>query len=223
MTILFMVGDFLRIGATSHGQPILIILSDGVPLLKNLQLSYVVSQSYVNLRCVWTLGCPAELNFKGQPADSSKTTEAAYPDAFKELFPGESLPPTIGVACCAQFAVTREKIRERPIQDYKRYRQWLSETPLDNYISGRILEYSWHIIFGQPPVHCPNAQECYCKTFGLCTLECKEDGKCGEYWPFPPFSSLPKGWPTVDWDGQNRNAETLVELRNKSSPLEWHP
>jgi len=177
-----------------------------------------MSQQYTNLRCVWTLGCPAEMEFDKRPedVDSSKTTEMAYPQAFKYFFPGESLPHAVGVACCAQFAVTRERIRERPVEDYIRYRQWLLDTPLDNYISGRILEYSWHMIFGKPSVHCPNAKECYCKTYGLCNLECEEESKCGERWPFPPYSTLPKGWPTVGWDGENRSPGVLPGLRNVS-------
>ncbi|TVY81383.1 hypothetical protein LSUE1_G005564 [Lachnellula suecica] len=190
-------------------------LYDGIPMLKNLQLPYIISQGYTNLRCVWLLGCPAEMNLEAKPeeVDAAKTTEIAYPQAFKELFPGEQMPPRIGVACCAQFAVTREKIRERPLTDYKRYRQWLLDTPLDNHVSGRVLEYSWHIIFGKPPVHCPNAKECYCNIFGLCDLECNEEGKCGEYWPFPPFATLPHGWPTVGWSGESRDQEVLANLR----------
>ncbi|TVY23461.1 hypothetical protein LHYA1_G008385 [Lachnellula hyalina] len=193
-------------------------LYDAVPVLQNLQLPYLISQQYTNLRCVWTLGCPAELNFDKTPAnvDASKTAEIAYPEAFQELFPGQSVPPTVGVACCAQFVVTREKIRERPVEDYKRYRQWLLDTPLDDYVSGRILEYSWHIIFGKPPVHCPNTKECYCRVFGQCDLECKE-GECGQHWPFPPYSSLPAGWPTVGWDGEVRSEEVLAGLRENAT------
>jgi hypothetical protein len=155
------------------------------------------------------------MTFDTEPedVDSSKTTEVAYPQAFKELFPGKSVPSVVGVPCCAQFAVTREAIRSRPLKDYKRYRQWLLETSLDSHISGRVLEYSWHMIFGKSPVHCPNAQECYCKTFGLCDLEC-EEGKCGDRWPVPPFATLPHGWPMVGWDGESRDEDFLANMRN---------
>lgn len=148
--------------------------------------------------------------------DPAKTTEIAYPQAFSELFPTIPLPSTIGVACCAQFALTREKIRERRLSDYQRYRKWITETTLDDHVSGRVFEYSWHIIFGKGPVHCPNAGVCYCKTFGLCELECTEEGKCGERWPFPPFATLPSGWPSVGWDGQVRDEQKLHELRRTS-------
>ncbi|KAH8679831.1 hypothetical protein BGZ60DRAFT_400758 [Tricladium varicosporioides] len=188
-------------------------LYDGVPMLKNLQLPYLLSQGYANLRCVWTLGCPSEMNLEETNVDKSKTTWLAYPRAFKELFPNETLPKVVGVACCAQFSLTRSKIRERPIEDYKRYRQWLLDTPLEDHISGRVLEYSWHFIFGKEYVHCPNAKDCYCNIFGFCNLECGEKGKCGERWPFPPSSSLPDGWPGVGWKGEVRDQTVLASLR----------
>jgi hypothetical protein len=87
------------------------------------------------------------------------------------------------------------------------------ETPLDDHVSGRVLEYSWHVIFGREAVHCPNARECYCKTYGLCGLECTEEGKCGERWPFPPYATLPNGWPGVGWNGEIRDEQKLEELR----------
>jgi hypothetical protein len=154
------------------------------------------------------------LNISREEIDPSKATEIAYPQVFQELFPGEPLPSTVGVACCAQFAVTRDRIRARPVTDYQHYRQWLLDTSLEDYVSGRVLEYSWHIIFGKPAVYCPNAKECYCNTFGLCNLECEEEGKCGNRWPFPPFATLPNGWPTTGWDGESRSQETLAGMRS---------
>jgi Protein of unknown function (DUF3431) len=194
-------------------------LYDGVPMLQSLQTSYIQEKGYVNLRCVHTLGCPSEL----KTADSNRTdldfknptfrTQRAYPAAFAELFPDHPVPDVIGVACCAQFAVTSAKIRERPLADYIRYQKWLMASELEDEISGRVLEYSWHIIFGQEAVHCPDAATCYCRTFGLCNLDCAGSDKCGERWPFPPFSSLPTGWPGVGWDGTVRSKETLDAFR----------
>ena len=192
---------------------ILHLLSDGIPILRALQLPYVISEGYVILRCVWTLGCPAEL--KWDRHNEARPTEIEYPKAFAELFPGHPLPDAIGVACCAQFAATREKILEHPRADYERWRQWLAKTDLEDATSGRIFEYSWHIIFGRPAVYCPDAAECYCRTFGLCNLICEKD-KCGERWPFPPYSTLPQGWPQKGWNQEDRSPEFLVALRNTS-------
>lgn len=183
-------------------------------MLQNLQLPYIMSDGYVNLRCVWTLGCPSEIQVHKEKSEMA--TEAAYPEAFQELFPGQPLPDVVGVACCAQFAVTKAKVHERPLADYEHYRNWLSQTRLPDETSGRVLEYAWHIVFGKPAVHCPNAAECYCRTFGLCNLECGVD-KCGERWAYPPFATLPKGWPQVGWNGEVRSEEEIAAMRNVSS------
>ena len=190
-------------------------------MLQNLQIPYLMQQGYTNIRCVWTLGCPSELkDFAKLPSademakdpKSAENTQFHFPAAFHELFPNVQLPDTVGVACCAQFALTRNKILERPVEDYMRYRKWLLETPLVDHVSGRVLEYTWHIIFGQQAVHCPNVHECYCKVFGYCNLKCGEKS-CGERWPFPPFSSLPDGWPYKGWQGETKSQEEVDNLR----------
>jgi hypothetical protein len=71
-------------------------------------------------------------------------TAIYYKEAFEELFPELPMPETVGVACCGQFAVTAERIRRRPREDYERYRKWLLNTTLMDHVSGRIMEYSWH-------------------------------------------------------------------------------
>jgi hypothetical protein len=61
------------------------------------------------------------------------------------------------------------------------------------------------VIFGKQPVHCPSAEDCYCKVFGICNLTCKEPGSCEGRYTLPPYSSLPSGWPLVGWDGKERH------------------
>jgi hypothetical protein len=67
-----------------------------------------------------------------------------YKKAFEQLFPGEKVPSVVGVSCCAQFAATRDKIRERSKEQYQKYRDWIMATDLGDAISGRVFEYSWH-------------------------------------------------------------------------------
>ena len=126
-------------------------------MLSRLQLSLVKEQGYVNLRCVWTLGCPVEIHPiqeasapappgpDGKPGDPK--AGSFYKEAFETLFPGKHVPEKVGLSCCAQFAVSAAKIRERPRNDYVRYRRWLLETPSQDSLSGRIMEYSWHSKF----------------------------------------------------------------------------
>lgn len=118
-------------------------------MLQNLQLPYLVAQGYLNLRCVWILGCPSEIRPQSAKkllpgADERAKTEVAYGDAFTELFPRMPLPEVVAASCCAQFALTAEKVRERPRADYVRYRKWLLDTTLPDSVSGRIFEYMWH-------------------------------------------------------------------------------
>lgn len=122
-------------------------LYDGARTLSRLKLPYILEQGYVNLRCVWTLGCPHEIHPLDHLVDeitSETSADQVYAASFQELFPDIPIPESIGVSCCAQFAVTRETILKRPIEDYERYRRWLLETDLDDGLSGRIMEYSWH-------------------------------------------------------------------------------
>ncbi|CEJ82107.1 hypothetical protein VHEMI02195 [[Torrubiella] hemipterigena] len=181
---------------------------DALNLLQRFQFSYLKKQGYVNLRCVWVLGCPAEIQPELDAAmgavEEGVTAKRVYKKAFEELFPEEPLPDRVGVACCSQFAVRRETIRQRPQADYIRYREWLINSELPDNLSGRVLEYAWHIIFGKKAVHCPNAAVCYCEMYGLCRLKCSQ-GDCEGQYRLPPYATLPPGWPKFGWSGEERD------------------
>lgn len=38
---------------------------------------------------------------------------------------------------------------------YVHLRDWLVETELERYRSGRVFEYMWPVLFGEPPVQAP--------------------------------------------------------------------
>jgi len=180
-------------------------------MLRHFQIPYLEKEGYVNIRCAWSLGCPVEI----KPLDEQGIHRAQvhaggdYKQAFEVLFPEKEVPKSVGVSCCAQFAATKEKVLERPKYDYERYREWLFNTTLDDSISGRILEYSWHMVFGKEAVHCPSTRECYCNTFGLCDLQCTDKSSCEGRYILPPFSTLPYGWPFIGWNGEARNRSGL--------------
>ncbi|KAK4463249.1 hypothetical protein QBC42DRAFT_305031 [Cladorrhinum samala] len=191
---------------------------DSLASLLSLNIPYILERGYANLRCVWVLGCPAELRpladvnpvwedyRKSHPPNKHEvTTKEVYKQAFGELLPGETVPEVVGVSCCAQFAVSKEGIRRRRKEDYVRWRNWLIETPLVDEVSGRVLEYMWHIMFGQKAVFCPSAEECYCGLYGMCNLrQCSERGCEGQY-TLPKVATLPQGWPLIGWEGEERN------------------
>ncbi|RYP91391.1 hypothetical protein DL770_002531 [Monosporascus sp. CRB-9-2] len=182
---------------------------DALPTLRNFRISHLQEAGYANLRCVWVIGCPAEIRPVEDEDRTNKgapSTKGVFKQAWHELMMPEEapVPEVVAVSCCSQFGVTRETIRSRPAEDYIRFRDWLLQTPLEDSLSGRVLEFSWHIIFGKEPVHCPSAQECYCKTFGICDSACSE-GACDGRYTLPPYSTLPDGWPRVGWEQEERN------------------
>jgi hypothetical protein len=115
-------------------------------MLRHFQLPYLEQQGYVNIRCAWSLGCPSEIKPLEEEGEHRAAVHAGgdYKKAFEVLFPNDKVPEVVGVSCCAQFAVTKEKVKEKPRLEYERLREWLLETELKDSISGRVFEYSWH-------------------------------------------------------------------------------
>ncbi|KAI5242335.1 hypothetical protein E4T43_04815 [Aureobasidium subglaciale] len=123
-----------------------------VESLNSLNTKFVQKNGYANLRCLPNPGCPDEVWPFRDPVDKTKTTEVAFAAAWKDIFGDDDVPEVIGVACCAQFAVSRDQILKRTKGEYVRMHRWLMATELDDQTSGRVFEYLWHIVFGQEPV-----------------------------------------------------------------------
>ncbi|KAJ9646774.1 uncharacterized protein PV06_10477 [Exophiala oligosperma] len=141
--------------------------------LKLLSSPHVVRQGYFNTRCHLDPGCPDWLHvdrprwrhdLKHKPEEPALTTKL-----FRELHGADvPVPHAISQPCCAQFAVSGERIRQRPRADYVRYRDWLLSTGLDDKTSGRLMEYSWQYIFTGNFEFCPSQHRCYCDGYGIC-------------------------------------------------------
>ncbi|EAW14931.1 DUF3431 domain-containing protein [Aspergillus clavatus NRRL 1] len=138
-----------------------------VESVRMMNVDVVRRNGYVNLRCNWYPGCPDEVRPFREPRDEGRQPEHAFPEAWNYFFNGTDVPEVIAAPCCAQFAVSRKQIRERELDDYVRYHQWVMETEWPDETSGRVMEYMWHIIFGQDPVYCPDMGECYGNVYGL--------------------------------------------------------
>ena len=116
------------------------------------KIPYVHENGYANLRCNQNPGCIME-HWKNK---------FVTPDIWQKIFNGTSTykggnhdaPPYIAAACCAQFAVSRTRVLERPLSDYEHFRQWLFDTDLTDIYSGRAFEYLWHVIFGMQAIQC---------------------------------------------------------------------
>ena len=125
---------------------------DNVNALRMLRLERVEEQGYVNLRCQPIPGCPDEIQPFRDPPEGHRVSEHVFPAAWQYMFGEIEVPRVVGIACCSQFAVSRKQVLARPRNDYLRYLQWVTETELEDAVSGRVMEYLWHIIFGQEPV-----------------------------------------------------------------------
>lgn len=169
---------------------------DTYPLISRLNLDYVVEQGFAALRCNW-MHCPkAQVEPELGYDDGFWDTRGLYASAWTLFFPNETIPKSVTGPCCAQFAVTREVVQRWPVDKYEQIRQWMwSLEVIDSSMkSGLVLEYMWHILFGKPAYYCPPAEECYCKKFGLCDLNCEREGWClGRIW-LNPQKNMPIGF-----------------------------
>ena len=143
---------------------------DAPQMIKRLSNSHVIQQGYVNLRCHWSPGCPEWLHPHKNNEDEliEKQEEAVLVESWEELFPSEPLPPTLAQPCCAQFALSRKRIHSLPLSRFIFFRDWILQTPLSDYVSGRIWEYSWQYLFSSQGVSCPPEHLCYCNAFRVC-------------------------------------------------------
>lgn len=125
---------------------------DNVRALRALNLGFVQRNGYANLRCIFVPGCPDEIQPFREPWEAHRSAEHLFAAAWRYMFRNDDVPRAVGAACCGQFAVSRKQLHARPLADYERYRQWIFDTDASDADSGRIMEYLWHIIFGQEPV-----------------------------------------------------------------------
>ncbi|RAH64952.1 DUF3431 domain-containing protein [Aspergillus aculeatinus CBS 121060] len=147
---------------------------DSPSLLRSLNLRTVERLGYANLRCHHRPGCPVAVRpFDPDMASDHNIVYRNFTSIYLDLFrvPVDQIPPEIGGVCCGQFAVSRERIRGRPKEDYMRMRDWAITTELDNFAVGSVFEMLWHIVFLEAPVACPDTQQCYCELYDLCNEE----------------------------------------------------
>ncbi|KIW63396.1 hypothetical protein PV04_10243 [Phialophora macrospora] len=145
---------------------------DSAKTIKRLNPARVARDGYFNARCHHDPGCPNWLHVDRPESewDMVKKKEEQYltSETWRQLHDSDPIPDALSQPCCAQFAVSGERIRARPLADYLRYRQWLLDTDMADEFSGRMLEYNWQYIFTGKPEFCPPQHECYCDGYGIC-------------------------------------------------------
>lgn len=146
----------------------LILEKDSSLMVRHLSAERVTREGYMNLRCHWEPGCPDHIRPGAVVKDEFKQEQAILAESWMELFPGEAIPTVLAQPCCAQFAVSRERIHAIPKKRFTALRDWVLKTPLSDFLSGRIFEYTWQYIFTSTAFHCPSMSACYCDGYGMC-------------------------------------------------------
>ncbi|ETI23282.1 hypothetical protein G647_05082 [Cladophialophora carrionii CBS 160.54] len=147
--------------------------SDMIKTIEHLSDAHVIRAGYFNLRCHHEPGCPDWLHLD-RPDEELDTHRKMEERAFSlavwtELHPNVLPPPkAISQPCCAQFAVSRDRIRAIPREEYVRYRDWILHTELSDVFSGRVMEYTWQFLFAGVSELCPAMHVCYCDGYGIC-------------------------------------------------------
>jgi hypothetical protein len=136
---------------------------DAANLVKRLSRQRVWREGFVNMRCSWNPGCPDWMHPGETEQNVYKQEEALLAKSWSELFPLDEVPQTLAQPCCAQFALSRERIQAKPHAQYLWYREWLFSTKIPDALSGRIWEYVWQFVFTGPKEHI-----CFCDQYGSC-------------------------------------------------------
>lgn len=137
--------------------------------VRRLRPEYVLKAGYASTRCL--SGCENIVPLEGgRPGDWSnfarldrKTHLVTLLDAFLDPKKGEGegegrmaaaavkpMPTKLAAPCCAQFAVSADRIRGRSRDWWIDLRGWVVNTPLESINSGRLMEHLWHVWFGMP-------------------------------------------------------------------------
>ncbi|KAH9868477.1 hypothetical protein J1614_007549 [Plenodomus biglobosus] len=137
-------------------------------LITRLSRQRVWREGFVNMRCTWHPGCPDWIHPGKTEKDPSKEEEHLIAKSWSELFPLDPVPTVLATPCCAQFAISRDRIQARPYAQYLWYRDWLFNSRLPDHLSGRMWEYVWQFVFTGLNVYCPKEHICFCDQYGTC-------------------------------------------------------
>lgn len=137
-------------------------------MISRLSRPRVWREGFVNLRCSWYPGCPDWMHPGETEQNAFKQEEVLLAKSWSELFPLDAIPAMLAQPCCAQFALSRERIQAKSHAQYVWYREWLFQTKIPDHLSGRIWEYVWQFVFTGEAVFCPKEHICFCDQYGTC-------------------------------------------------------
>ncbi|KAF3004188.1 hypothetical protein E8E13_006339 [Curvularia kusanoi] len=142
--------------------------NDAAKMISRLSRPRVWREGFVNMRCSWYPGCPDWMHPGATEQNDFKQEEVLLAKSWSELFPLDEIPSMLAQPCCAQFALSRERIQAKSHAQYVWYREWLFQTKIPDHLSGRIWEYVWQFVFTGEAVYCPKEHVCFCDQYGTC-------------------------------------------------------
>ncbi|PSN68659.1 hypothetical protein BS50DRAFT_571877 [Corynespora cassiicola Philippines] len=141
---------------------------DKLQALQDLNVDFIQSSGFANLRCMAQTGCQHRILPMRKPPNEFRTLEVNMAKAWDGIFGNDQVPLELGTPCCSEFAVSRDQIQKRKVDEYERYWEWLNKTIMDDDTGGMVFEYLWHVIFGKEPIYCPELEQCECDLYGKC-------------------------------------------------------
>jgi len=138
--------------------------------LNHLDLREVQRRGFLNLRVTWGVGCSSgSMNTTRVNEESGTSPEQKeMQEAFRANFNLYDVPEILATPCCSQIAVTKERIRSVPRQQYLHHIEWLLNTKLSDSISGRTWEHMWQYLFLEKSIDCPLEHKAYCRLYHIC-------------------------------------------------------
>ncbi|KAH7348616.1 hypothetical protein BKA65DRAFT_477015 [Rhexocercosporidium sp. MPI-PUGE-AT-0058] len=138
--------------------------------LNHLDLREVQRRHFLNLRVTWGVGCSTgSINTTRVNEESGTSPEQKeMQEAFRANFNLYDVPEILATPCCSQIAVTKERIRSVPREQYLHYIKWLLSTKLKDSISGRTWEHMWQYLFLGKAIDCPLEHKAYCRLYHIC-------------------------------------------------------
>jgi hypothetical protein len=104
-------------------------------------LNWLLSEYFSVTRRDWYFTEGINENFH---IDTFNMLKKYWSEVFQNIL---LFPKTFHHYSCAQFQVSKQLILQNSLNFYKSLYNWLMETQLENYYSGRIFEHTWHYIF----------------------------------------------------------------------------
>ncbi len=116
-----------------HNNPLL--EKDAALMVRHLSPERVTREGYMNMRCHWYPGCPEWIHPGVEEHDESKTEADLLAEVWPQLFPDAPIPAVLAQPCCAQFAVSRERIRAIPEARFVSLQDWILNTSYPDVFS----------------------------------------------------------------------------------------